>query len=201
MLPLALSSDLLRLDLPAPADAARVFEYCQDASFERYLTLPWPYTFAHAEGFLTDYVPGGWASDRECTWALRAPEGSGDDLCGVIGLRLLGPTLDASGHPVRRASVGFWVGTPFRGRSLIGEAQRLVYDWAFATGLVDVIDWECVTGNTASARAARKSGFTFTGTRPAVATYRDGSHPLSWTARLRATDDRTPQPGWEVLGL
>ncbi|TFD54204.1 N-acetyltransferase [Cryobacterium frigoriphilum] len=199
MLPVTLSSELLRLDAPVPADAARVFEYCQDPSFERYLTVPWPYLVEHAEGFLAEYVPGGWASDREYTWALRAPDTA--DLLGVIGLRLLGPSVDEHAGVLQLGSVGFWLGAPFRGQGLIGEAQRLVFDWAFETGLVGAIHWECIVGNTASARAAWKAGFTHTGVGPSVAAYRDGTHPLSWQGQLRADDDRTPRRGWPAEAL
>ncbi|MFC5930805.1 GNAT family N-acetyltransferase [Cryobacterium melibiosiphilum] len=196
-----LESDLVRLDAPVAADAARVFEYCQDPSFERYLTVPWPYQFEHAEGFLAEYVPGGWASDTEYTWALRAPGWKSAELLGVIGLRLLGPSVDEQAGVLQLGSVGFWLGAPFRGQGLIGEAQRLVFDWAFGTGLVDAVHWECIRGNTASARAAWKAGFSYAGVAPSVAAYRDGTHPLSWQGQLRAGDDRGRRPGWPAEAL
>lgn len=215
MLPVVLASPLVCLDLPVATDARRVFEYCQDAAFERYLTVPWPYRFAHAESFLAELVPRGWASDREYTWAVRVPgavdadsdaadatiAGAADDLRGMISLRLLGQTVDEQGGVRSLGSVGFWLGAPFRGRGLIGEAQRLVFDWAFEIGLVDSISWECVRGNMASARAAWKAGFTYTGVGPSVAAYRDGRHPPSWQARLGATDDRSPRRGWPAESL
>jgi RimJ/RimL family protein N-acetyltransferase len=197
--PVTLSSPRLRLDQPQPADAQRVFEYCQDPVFEHYLAaLPWPYRLEDAIEFVTVQVPAWWAARRECTWAIRAADTP--DLLGVIALRL--PEGASATTGVRAGSIGFWLGAPHRGRGLIGEAQGLVLDWAFAGGLIDVVHWECVVGNLDSARVAHRAGFRFTATAPSLPRYRDGSHPLSWHAVLRATDDRTPRPGWpaEVVG-
>ena len=188
MLPIDLSSPLLRLDQLVPADAEHVFRYCQDPLFERYLTVPWPYARSDADSFISGYVPGGWESDSEYTWALRGPDAP--ELLGVIGLRL------PSG------SIGFWLGAPHRGHGYMVEAQRLVFDWAFDHDVVDAIHWECLLGNMASARAARKAGFTFTGEAPSSAPYRDGSHPASWQGWVLPADDRQPTAaGWpaEVL--
>ncbi|TFD11003.1 N-acetyltransferase [Cryobacterium sp. TMT1-2-2] len=200
MRPFALSSPLVLLDEPVSGDADRVFEYCQDPIFERFLTVPWPYCREHAEGFLNEYVPAGWMSDREYTWALRDTPGA--ELLGVIALRLNGESVAADASVHRVGSIGFWLGAPHRGRGLIPEAQRLVADWAFSSRLIDVLHWECLLGNVASARAAWKSGFRYSGVGPSVAAYRDGSYPDSWQGHLAAGDDRGPQPGWpaEALG-
>ncbi|TFD20778.1 N-acetyltransferase [Cryobacterium sp. TMT4-10] len=180
--PVDLSSPLLRLDQPTPADAETIFAYCQDPLFEKYLTVPWPYTRAHADSFIAEYVPGGWASDLEYTWAVRAADAP--ELLGVIGFR------------VPDASLGYWLGAPHRGRGLIPEAQRLVIDWVFANGIVSTINWQCLVGNMPSSRTAWRAGFTFTGEAPAVQVHRDGTYPPAWHGRLRATDDRAPKPGW-----
>jgi len=182
MKPVALSSALARLDQPTSGDTEAIFEYCQDPLFERVLTVPWPYGREDAASFISGYVPAGWASDREYTWAVRAP--GSPELIGVIGLR------------VPSGSIGYWVGAPHRGHGYIPEAQRLVADWAFSTGVVDAITWQCVPGNIASARTARKTGFTFVGEVPADHPHRDGSFPPAWTGRLLATDDRAPKAGW-----
>jgi RimJ/RimL family protein N-acetyltransferase len=182
MQPFVLSSSLLRLDQPVPADAELMYEFCQDPVFERFLTVPWPYNLTDAETFITRYIPGAWKSDQEYAWAIRAA--TGGDLMGIISLR------------VPSGSIGFWLGSPHRGNGYIPEAQRLVADWAFTNGIVPAIHWECLVGNVASARVARKSGFTFTGQGPSVAPYRDGSHPLSWQGWLKASDDRSSKDGW-----
>ena len=182
MRPVTLSSARLRLDQLLPADAERVYEYCQDPLFERYLHIPWPYRRSDAESFISGYVPGAWASDAEYVWAVRAAEDG--ELLGVIGLRL--PS----------ASIGYWLGAPHRGRGIMPEAQRLVIEWAFDEDVVDTIRWQCLEGNLASARTARNAGFTFTGTGPAIQAHRDGTYPPSWHAVLRSDDTREPKDGW-----
>ena len=78
------------------------------------------------------------------------------------------------------------------------RAVRLVTDWVFSTGFAGLaeIRWECVAGNAASAAVARKTGFTFTGVRPAEVPARDGSHPESWHGVLRkATEPSRSRAG------
>lgn len=184
MQPVTLSSPLLLLDELRPADSERIYEYCQDPIFERYLHIPWPYQRSDADSFLSGYAPGAWASDSEYTWAVRHPDTT--ELLGVIGLRL--PS----------ASIGYWLGSPHRGHGYIPEAQRLVIEWAFANGIVDAISWQCLEGNIASARTAWKAGFTFAGVGPAIQEHRDGSYPPTWHGVLRATDTREPKAGWPL---
>ena len=194
-----LSSPRVRLDQPRPVDAPRVFDLCQDPLFERYLAvLPWPYQLTDATAFVSGFVPEAWAAGTGCTWALRAGAEAGlgpglqQELLGVISLALPAPERTGA----RTGSIGFWLGAPYRGRGLIGEAQRLVLDWAFTTDLVDTVRWECVAGNLGSARAARVAGFRYTGQAPSGTAHRDGSHPLKWHALLHTEDAREAQPGW-----
>jgi RimJ/RimL family protein N-acetyltransferase len=205
MRPVELSSPQLRLDAPRGADVPRVLEYCQDPVMPQYLArLPWPYRLEDATDFVTGYVPAAWASDQEYTWAVRDP--ASPELLGVISLSVPVPAEagmhSASASAGRTSSIGFWLGPAHRGRGLMVDAQRLVLDWGFGTGLCDSVNWECVAGNLGSARAARKAGFRYTGQGPAGIAYRDGTHPPSWKGVLHATDDRTPPADWptEVVG-
>jgi len=201
MHPVELSSVLLRLDQPRPEDAQRVFEYCQDPVMPRYLArLPSPYRLEDATDFVSGYVPAAWAGDQEYTWAVRGS--AAPDLLGVISLSVPAAAAVPSTVDARASSIGFWLGAAHRGQGLMVEAERLVLDWGFSIGLCDTVHWECVAGNLASARAARKAGFRYTGQGPAGIAYRDGTHPLSWMGALHAADDRTPPAGWpaEVVG-
>lgn len=171
----------LVLDAPEPDDRERVIEYCRDPVFERFMVLPWPYQPEHADFFLQKLVPEGWAGGSEWTWALR--ESDGGPLLGVIGYR------------AELADLGYWLGAPHRGRGLMTEAVTAVLDHVFAAG-VPLVNWECMVGNGASASVARKTGFTYTGTRPARIPTRDGTFPDAWHAQLRAAEPRAPQPGW-----
>jgi RimJ/RimL family protein N-acetyltransferase len=170
----------LLLDQPTEADIDAITGYCQDPVFERFLTLPWPYERKDAEFFVNEYVPHGWETGTEVTWALRRDE----VLLGVVGVR------------ASRSMVGFWLGAPHRGRGYMPLAVSAVADWVFASGWLHDIRWEAVVGNTASLAVARKAGFRYTGIEPANVVGRDGSRPDSWQAVLHAEDDRAPKPGW-----
>ena len=190
MTPVELTTARLLLNQPGECDVDTITEHCQDPLFERFVTTPWPYRREHAEGFVRDYVPTGWASDEECTWAIRGAAGSADregKLLGVIGW-------------VRRHSmIGYWLGAPHRRRGIMSDAVTAVVDWVFREGHADAVGWECVTGNDASARTARTAGFTFTGIAPLSMPLRDGrTRPEGWHAVLVATDDRSIKQGWPV---
>lgn len=179
MIPVALTTRRLVLDAPTLADAGLVTEYCRDPLFERFMLTPWPYERHHAEFFLGTVVPKGWERDTEYTWAIR----SDGRFLGVIGYR--SATRD----------IGFWLGAPHRGSGYLPEALGAVADWLFAQGL-EAITWECVPGNTASARAAAKAGFTFTGEEPSALRSRTGGFEAAWHGELHSADTRAEKPGW-----
>lgn len=181
MKPIELESERLVLDQPTAADIPLIVEYCRDPLFERYMTLPWPYERKHAEYFVNDLVPKGWALDAEYTWALRTE--SGGELLGVIGSRTTARDL------------GYWLGAPHRGNGYMTEAVGSVLGWLFGLGW-NLVSWECVVGNAASASVARKCGFRYTGSAPSHGAFRDGSRPMAWHAVLGSTDNRSEKPGW-----
>jgi RimJ/RimL family protein N-acetyltransferase len=177
--PVTLVSERLTLDQPTTTDRDLVTEYCRDPLFETFMTLPWPYEPRHADFFIEQLVPTGWATDTEYTWALRH-RGA---FLGVIGYR--STTRD----------LGYWLGRPHRGRGYMTEAATAAIDWLFAIG-IDELAWECVVGNAASAAVARKVGFSYTGEAPTALGFRDGATPQSWHATLAAHDDRGQKAGW-----
>jgi RimJ/RimL family protein N-acetyltransferase len=184
VIPFALSADALHLDTPVQDDAERVYEYCQDPLFERFLTTPWPYSRVDAHYFVSTFVPDGWATGKELTWALRSAPGN--PLLGVIGLRRASDST---------ANVGFWLGAEHRGNGYMPAALTAVVDWAFSEG-TRLVAWECFLGNVASMQVARKTGFSFIGEGPGDIPSRDKQRLPSWNGVLRATDDRTVKAGW-----
>ena len=178
-----LRSARLVLDQPGERDVDTIARYCTDPLFERYLTTPWPYERRHAEGFVREFVPSGWESGDECTWALRRTEDG--PLLGVIGWRRA------------RSDVGFWLGADQRRRGYMGEALATVVDWVLARD-VPIVRWECAVGNTASAATARSVGFRFTGEAPMDVVARDGSRPPGWRGELTPISPRMPRPGWPI---
>jgi len=181
--PITLRTERLLLDELRESDAQAMYEYCQDPDFERFLTIPWPYSLADARWFITEHAPAGWADGSDLIWAIRDHDGQ---FLGVIGLR------DKFGQH----DVGFWLGRAHRGTGVIPEATNAVLDWAFNTASIGSVSWECMVGNEASMTVARKLGFTFTETSPSTLPARDGTHPPSWHGLLRASDDRSVKPGW-----
>ena len=178
-----LRADGLVLDQPSAADIPLITEYCQDLLFEKYMTLPWPYSREHAEFFVNDYVPGGWSRGDEATWAIR----SGGAFLGVVGVR------------AENLMIGYWLGAPHRGKGHMTRAVTAVLDWVFSSGWSNTVRWEAVEGNAASLVVARKTGFRFTGVGPALITGRDGSNPPSWRAEIGISDTRDPKPDWPPL--
>ena len=65
------------------------------------------------------------------------------------------------------------------------DAVELVVEWAFAQGAPDVY-WECYAGNTASASVARRAGFAYTGSGPALIPGRGGAPTTAWKGLRRA---------------
>jgi len=182
MTPVVLRTPRLVLDQPGEGDVDLVTEYCQDEVLQRFTTVPVPYTRSDAEHFLLELVPRWWEDDVERTWAIRQADVPDAPLLGVIGLRSYG-------------ELGFWMGAPHRGKGYLGEALEVVLDHGFRAGH-ERLTWSCIEGNVASARAARRAGFHFTGTGPATVAHRDGSRPDSWHAELFAGEPREPQAGW-----
>jgi RimJ/RimL family protein N-acetyltransferase len=184
MQPVQLRSERLLLDQLVLEDAPRVVEELRRPEIEHVLTTPWPYEPRHAEGFIGEVVPTGWATDAEYTWALRDRGVEHDGaLAGVIGIR------------TARGDIGFWTAEAHRGRGLTAEAVRLVADWWFAQHPERPIVWECLVGNLGSMGVARAAGFRFTGTGPSAIPYRDGRHPDSWRGVLEPGPRRRHE-GW-----
>lgn len=184
MLPVDLRTTRLVLDQPRIGDHAHIVEYCRDPVFEKFMTLPWPYESKHADHFLFQLAPNGWELETEFTWALRYAH--------------TGPLLGVIGYRTATGDIGYWLGAPHRGLGLMTEAVVGVTEWLFGRGVPSVA-WECVVGNVASARVARKAGFTYTGEAPSALAFRDGGHPLAWHGVLAADDARAVQAGWPEL--
>lgn len=181
MQPFPLESPRLRLEVPSAADAVAIHDACHDPQIQEFTTVPVPYTFDDAQFFLSRIVEHGWLTGREYTWGLRLPGSS--LLVGMISIRL------------QHNDIGFWAAPEARGLGLMTEALRLVADWAFLTGLDEML-WEGYVGNVGSAGVARRAGFTYTGVGPGLQADRSQRHPPCWKARLRRGDDRTEKPGW-----
>jgi RimJ/RimL family protein N-acetyltransferase len=186
VLPVTLTSPLVRLDLPTRADTVAITDACQDPAIQRFTTVPAPYRPQDANAFVDALVGPGWASDREYTWAIRRPRSTWLD--GVISYR------------TAHRELGFWLAPTARGLGLMSAAVSLVVDWAFERGEPDVY-WECFLGNTASAAVARRAGFAYTGVAPGRIPGRDGAPVACWTGLLRADGSPASALAWPAESI
>lgn len=180
-----IQSERLTLDAITPADTDAVLEFCLDPELQRYTRIPVPYTRADAEFFTGPYAIDAEHGTSVRLWAIRV-DGA---FAGTIELR-----LDTSGSS---AELGYWIGTPFRGRGVMTEALGLVVACAFDDLGLTTLHWDAVAGNRASAAVARATGFTFLGTRPSHIAIRAELHD-AWIAELNAGDPRQPTDGWPL---
>jgi RimJ/RimL family protein N-acetyltransferase len=180
MKPFPLETARLRLDSPVASDRARVIEHCQDPAFERYLTLPWPYTGKDADFFLGKMVPTGWDTDTEYTWALRD---RGDSDVSSEANRA------ASSESNRAASSG-------ANRTASSESNRAASSGANLTALPDSVDAPAdLLGVIAFRLSSRSIGFWL------GAQYRGaGLVPEAFAAVARwAFDSGIPEIQWECV--
>lgn len=186
MEPVTLRTERLVLSAPTADDIDAIFAACQDELIQRYTTVPVPYERQHAEGFV-EKTASWWDSGDETVWVVRA----GAALAGMVGLHKLGT---GSGE------LGYWMAPPFRGGGLLTEAARAVIEWGLHPDALALqrIEWRAVTGNIASARAARTLGFRYEGTLRAAVRNGAGTRSDAWIAGLLPDDERVPQP-WPVL--
>lgn len=193
MRPETLTDGSVWLDVPTAADTDVVADLCRDPEIGKWTSMPVPYHRSDAVEFIEEMIPSGWAL-RSPTWAVRTSPGG--DLVGMIGLIDGGDLC---------AEIGFWLGSPFRGRGLMAAAVQLVCDYAFrpdvpgpagpvAMGLRRV-EWRAFVGNHASAAAVRRVGFRFEGTLRAGAMQR-GTLRNCWIAGRLNDDPPGPVDDW-----
>ncbi|KQV08110.1 GNAT family N-acetyltransferase [Leifsonia sp. Root112D2] len=176
MPPVLLTARLV-LDAPNDGDTQAVFELCQDPEIQHWVPIASPFRLSDAEFFITSYVRHGELSNSYTTWALR--EGAGEPLEGTIELRR--DMAPAS------ASIGCWIGAPYRRRGLMKEALSAVTEHAFATDGLGLkrLRWQGLAGNAGSAALAGALGFTLDADAGTSFDFR-GEQRAAWTATLRA---------------
>lgn len=180
-----LRTDRLVLDTPTSGDIEAVFELCQDPEIQHWLPIASPFKRSDAEFFIGSYVPHGEASGTYTTWAVRLA--AGGTLIGAVEVRL--DEAPAS------ASLGCWMGAPYRGRGLMGEALTAVAAYAFAVDgmALSKLHWQGLAGNRASAALAGSLGFVRDESRAKTFDFRGQWRPV-WAATLRPPVTRPDPP-------
>lgn len=189
-----LTTARLRLRSPVASDIDTITAICQEPEIVAFTTVPSPYRREHAETFVTETVPHGWAAGTGCTWAITLRD---DDAGGLLGIVSIHDIEDGAG------SLGYWLGAAGRGRGIMTEAVESVIDFGFARppeGLgLRRLQWQAVPSNEASVRVAQKAGFRWEGLRRAAVLHRGRPQDLA-CAGLLASDSRAPQKDWEPAG-
>lgn len=134
-------------------DIQPLFETCQEPATLEWTTIPNPYLYEHAEGFVRNPPPRIWAvtpalaaiADVEDPLAEFARTGA---FCGSIELRV---------HSAHYVSLGYMSAPWARGRGLMISAVCLVRDYAFENG-VQRFEIIAYPENLASRRVAEKAG-------------------------------------------
>jgi RimJ/RimL family protein N-acetyltransferase len=149
--PVALTTERLLLHIVGPQDTDAVYAAAQDPDVQRWTTIPSPYLREHAEYFVGQTAPDGWADASMFTFGVFLPSG---ELAGMLGL-----TMRSLGV----AEVGFWTAKEHRGNGYITEATLAASRWAFTQLSVDRVEWRAEVGNAGSRAVARRAGFTIEG--------------------------------------
>lgn len=138
-----LATHRLTLRAPALRDRKRLIDLANNVDIARWLArLPHPYGEADADYFFDRVL------SQETVWALTD---SNDAFLGVISLMY----SEETPHPL----LGYWLGQPYWGAGLMGEAARAVMVYAFDTLGPPQIDSGHFVGNEASARLLQRLGF------------------------------------------
>ncbi len=133
------------------SDQAALVECLNDPVVHRFtLTIPYPYTEAHAVDYLARLEKQTQEQGRPLSWAIRV---EGGRLIGGLGFKEL--ELGKS----HRAEIGYWLARAYWGRGVMTAVVREACAFAFQEfGLVKICA-HVFAGNEASARVLIKCGF------------------------------------------
>lgn len=177
MEPITLTTERLLLRPFTTGDAGAVHTACQDPEIPRWTSVPSPYTYEHAEGFVGQICPDGWRDDTMYNFAVTTKDGG--QLVGAMGLVRL--ELSA---PQRQAELGYWTVKELRGLGYTVEAARAVVRWGFEDLAVERMEWGAEAGNEGSRAVALKTGFRMEGTMRAKLVFEGTRRDIWWGSLL-----------------
>lgn len=157
MEPVTLRSPRLLLRTVDASDADAVYDACQDPDIQRWTTIPSPYRREHAESFIEQLAPDGWADGSMFTFGAFLLDGGpgGSDLVAMLGITM---------RSLGTGEIGFWAAKQHRGNGYVTEAAVTVSRWAFTEIALDRMEWLAEVGNHGSRAVAERAGFTMEGT-------------------------------------
>jgi RimJ/RimL family protein N-acetyltransferase len=128
-------------------DVDPVVEMCQDPEIQRFTSVPPNYARDDALLFMAQQVA---AEQRGDAVSFAIVDAGDDELLGSIDVRR---------RDDRRASIGYLVAGPARGRGVARRAVRLLSEWALAELGVARLEIHVRPDNPASQAVAERAGF------------------------------------------
>jgi len=157
-------------------DISWVNDVSQDPSLQQFVQVPSPYRIEDAAFFVGQVAIAGWDSGRRAEF-LAHDAATGTRL-GRVGLDLSRPGM---------AEIGYWTDPRTRGRGVATGAVRAACQWAVTTLGIELIEWRCEVGNTASRRVAEKAGFLIEATLRKRLVHR-GTRVDAWVGSMLSTE-------------
>ena len=188
--PFEITVDELLLRPWQAGDAEAVFRACQDPDIQRWTTVPRPYEWHHAIGFVTDYTGQAWSKGT------GTPMGVFDSATGVL-LGSMGLKVDLLAG---EAEIGYWTVPEARGRGVATRAGRALARWALDGLGIRRLVWRATIGNHASRLVALRIGVQIEGAQRARLRARDGEFVDGWVGSLLAGDVFSSTPRWLSSG-
>ena len=144
-------SEQIRLSEILPSDKAALVEHLKEKEiYDQTLLIPFPYTEADADKFLTVVTEEKERLGQSFHWAIRD---EGNHLIGGCGLKDFAP---GQSH---RAEIGYWLAKPYWGRGVMTAVVRTLCAHARSElGLIKITA-HVFAFNHGSARVLEKCGF------------------------------------------
>lgn len=143
VLPVRIQTPRLVLRAPIRGDVPDIVRLADNRAIAQNLSrLPSPYTRADGIGFVE--IQAQRADERPYAVTLDGM------FIGVIGFTYF---------PEEAPEFGYWLGEPYWGRGIMGEAARALLDAAFATRLYPQVRARTLATNAASLKLLEKVGF------------------------------------------
>jgi RimJ/RimL family protein N-acetyltransferase len=168
----------------AAADTGWVHDVSQDPEVQHYVQVPSPYLMKHAAFFVQQVAMAGWDSGQRAEFV--AEDAATGARLGRVGLGLSKPGT---------AEIGYWTDPSARQRGVATTAVLAACHWAFTTLGIELIEWRCEVGNTASRRVAEKAGFLIEATLRKRLIHR-GTRVDAWVGSLLNTELTSAPPEW-----
>jgi ribosomal-protein-alanine N-acetyltransferase len=147
--------DGLYLSSVRPIDKPALLEHFVTKDiYNTTLTIPYPYTAAHADSWINRRVEWTARQGKEVCFAIRE---TGGKLIGIVSADHL--EIGTS----HKAEIGYWLARPYWGQGIMTDAVRVYVGYAFAELQLLRLVAHVFEFNLASARVLERNGFQLEG--------------------------------------